>query len=69
MGELMVAAHASERDDFECIVEEIDFLVETAIGQPGCVGTRLTGDGFGGCTVNWCGAMRRRSSVGSKGGV
>lgn len=52
MGELMVAAHASERDDFECSVEEIDFLVETAIKLSGCVGARLTGGGFGGCTVN-----------------
>lgn len=52
MGELMLDAHASERDDFECSVEEIDFLVETAAGLPGCFGARLTGGGFGGCTVN-----------------
>jgi galactokinase len=52
MGELMVAAHTSERDDFECSIEEIDLLVETAIGLPGCLGARLTGVGFGGCTVN-----------------
>lgn len=52
MGELMVAAHTSERDDFECSIEEIDLLVETAIGLPGCLGARLTGGGFGGCTVN-----------------
>ncbi len=51
-GELMTAAHASERDDFECSCEEIDFLVEVAIRQPGCFGGRLTGGGFGGCTVN-----------------
>lgn len=52
MGQLMVVGHASERDDFECSCEEIDFLVETAIALPGCVGGRLTGGGFGGCTVN-----------------
>ena len=51
-GKLMVAAHASERDDFECSVEEIDFLVDTAASLPGCYGARLTGGGFGGCTVN-----------------
>jgi galactokinase len=52
LGELMHAGHASERDDFECSTEEIDFLVETAETLPGCYGARLTGGGFGGCTVN-----------------
>ena len=52
LGELMTAAHASERDDFECSVEEVDFLVDTAVQQTGCFGARLTGGGFGGCTVN-----------------
>ncbi|WP_419805024.1 galactokinase [Terriglobus sp.] len=52
LGELMTAAHASERDDFECSVEEVDFLVDTAVQQAGCFGARLTGGGFGGCTVN-----------------
>lgn len=52
MGELMTAAHASERDDFACSCDEIDFLVETAVGLPQCLGARLTGGGFGGCTVN-----------------
>lgn len=51
-GALMLAGHASERDDFECSTEEIDFLVETAAQIPGCYGARLTGGGFGGCTVN-----------------
>ena len=48
----MLAGHASERDDFECSVEEIDFLVDTATNLEGCFGARLTGGGFGGCTVN-----------------
>ena len=52
LGELMTAAHASERDDFQCSVPEVDFLVETAVQQTGCFGARLTGGGFGGCTVN-----------------
>ena len=52
LGTAMTASHASQRDDFEDSVEEIDFLVETALQQPGCYGARLTGGGFGGCTVN-----------------
>jgi galactokinase len=52
LGAVMTRAHASERDDFECSIEEIDFLVQTAIGLRGCHGARLTGGGFGGCTVN-----------------
>lgn len=51
-GELMLIAHASERDDFACSVEEVDFLVDTASELRGCYGARLTGGGFGGCTVN-----------------
>jgi galactokinase len=52
LGSIMTAAHASERDDFECSIEEIDFLVETAVDLNGCYGARLTGGGFGGSTVN-----------------
>ena len=52
LGELMLAGHISERDDFECSCPEIDFLVETASSLQGCYGSRLTGGGFGGCTVN-----------------
>jgi galactokinase len=51
-GKLMLAGHVSERDDFECSCDEVDFLVETAATLPGCFGARLTGGGFGGCTVN-----------------
>jgi galactokinase len=51
-GRLMLAGHASERDDFQCSIPEVDYLVETAAGLPGCFGARLTGGGFGGCTVN-----------------
>jgi galactokinase len=52
LGTLMIEAHASERDDFECSCEEVDFLVDTATKLEGCFGARLTGGGFGGCTVN-----------------
>jgi galactokinase len=52
MGSLMVEAHASQRDDFECSCEEIDFLVDRALSLDGCFGARMTGGGFGGCTVN-----------------
>ena len=45
-------AHLSFRDDFEASCPEIDILVDLANQQPGCFGARLTGGGFGGCTVN-----------------
>ncbi|MCB2213870.1 galactokinase [bacterium] len=51
-GELMVAGHASLRDLYEVSTPELDALVEIALAQPGCYGARLTGAGFGGCTVN-----------------
>jgi galactokinase len=51
-GELMRQAHISLRDDFEASCKEIDILVALANKQPGCYGARLTGGGFGGCTVN-----------------
>ncbi len=51
-GELMAEAHASFRDDFEASCPEIDTLVALAVKQSGCYGARLTGGGFGGCTVN-----------------
>ena len=38
--------------DYEITCEEIDFLVDTAIKIPGVYGARMTGGGFGGCTVN-----------------
>lgn len=52
MGQLFYASHKSMRDDYEISCEEIDFLVETAMSLDGCYGARLTGGGFGGCTVN-----------------
>ena len=52
MGQLMAEAHASYRDDFAASCPEADLLVELAVAQPGIIGARLTGGGFGGCTVN-----------------
>ena len=52
MGRLFVASHRSMQYDYEISCEEIDFLVDTAIKIPGVYGARLTGGGFGGCTVN-----------------
>lgn len=51
-GDLLLEAHASMRDDFAASCEEIDFLVAEAAKLPGCFGARMTGGGFGGCTVN-----------------
>jgi galactokinase len=51
-GELMNASHESLRDDYEVSSKELDTLVELARRQPGVLGARMTGAGFGGCTVN-----------------
>ncbi len=51
-GSLMVASHESLRDDYEVSCRELDLLVELALKQPGVLGARMTGAGFGGCTVN-----------------
>jgi len=51
-GELMNASHESLRDDYEVSSKELDTLVELARQQPGVLGARMTGAGFGGCTVN-----------------
>jgi galactokinase len=51
-GALMVEAHVSFRDDFAASCEEIDVLVAIAMQQAECFGARITGGGFGGCTVN-----------------
>lgn len=51
-GKLMNASHISLRDDYEVSCEEIDILVELAWEIEGVVGSRITGGGFGGCTVS-----------------
>ena len=52
MGELFVASHRSLQFDYEVSCEELDFLVDIAAGIEGVYGARMTGGGFGGCTVN-----------------
>jgi galactokinase len=52
MGRLFVASHRSAQNDYEISCEELDFLVDTAIELNGVYGARMTGGGFGGCTVN-----------------
>jgi galactokinase len=52
VGQLMYASHASLRDDYEVSCKELDLLVELAAGSSGVYGARMTGGGFGGCTVN-----------------
>ncbi len=51
-GALMNASHDSLRDDYQVSCAEVDRLVELARAVPGVLGARITGGGFGGCTVN-----------------
>lgn len=59
-GALMVASHASLRDDYEVSTPQLDALVELACAVPGVFGARMTGGGFGGCIV----ALLHRESAG-----
>lgn len=52
LGRLMAEAHRSYSQDFEASCSEADAMVELAQDLPGLIGARLTGGGFGGCTVN-----------------
>jgi galactokinase len=51
-GRIMHDAHISMRDNYAASCMETDLLVELAARQPGCFGARITGGGFGGCTIN-----------------
>ncbi len=53
LGELMLASHASLRDDYEVSSRELDLLVDLAVNA-GAFGARLTGAGFGGCAIALC---------------
>jgi galactokinase len=59
VGRLFYASHASLRDLYEVSSPELDVLVEIAQATPGVIGARLTGAGFGGCTIN----LVRRAAV------
>jgi galactokinase len=65
-GRLMVASHESMRDDYEISCAELDVMVDVALPIEGVYGSRMTGGGFGGCTVSLveAGAVERfRASV------
>ena len=52
LGQLMRDSHHSLRGDYEVSCKELDLMVEIAAAQPGLIGARMTGGGFGGCTIN-----------------
>ena len=52
LGPLLRDSHRSLRDDYEVSCRELDLMVEIAMAQPGTIGARMTGGGFGGCTIN-----------------
>jgi galactokinase len=52
VGMLFAASHASLRDDYDVSSPELDAMVDIAVSVPGVVAARMTGAGFGGCTVN-----------------
>jgi galactokinase len=57
-GKLMIESHKSLRDDFEVSCRELDLMVELNCAAPGVYGSRMTGGGFGGCTVSVVAADR-----------
>jgi galactokinase len=67
-GKLMFQSHRSSVDYFENSCEELDILVDLAGKQPGCLGSRLSGGGFGGATINLVrkeAAERFKNEIGS----
>jgi galactokinase len=60
-GQLMYESHNSLRDDYQVSCRELDLLVELASACDGVLGARMTGGGFGGCTINlvWADAVDR----------
>ncbi len=52
LGPLLQDSHRSLRDDYEVSCKELDLMVEIAAAQAGLIGARMTGGGFGGCTIN-----------------
>jgi galactokinase len=66
-GQLMNACHTSLRDLYQVSVPELDTMVQIAQSLPGCLGARLTGGGFGGCTVNLVASDQAQAFAGSLG--
>lgn len=60
-GQLMIESHQSLKDDYKVSCTELDLLVDLALKQEGVLGARMTGAGFGGCTVN----LLKRENVNS----
>ena len=60
-GQLMAQSHASLRDDYEVSCRELDIMVDLALTQRGIFGARMTGGGFGGCTINLVDASQAES--------
>jgi galactokinase len=52
-GRALNESHTSLQKDFEVSCDELDLMVQLARGQPGVFGARMTGGGFGGCTINF----------------
>lgn len=61
LGRLLDESHASLRDDYAVSCAELDTLVEAARGEPGCLGARMMGGGFGGCAVALVEASRAQA--------
>lgn len=59
LGPLLQQSHASLRDDYDVSCPELDLLAAVGDAQPGCLGGRLMGGGFGGCTIH----LVRRDAV------
>ncbi len=59
LGRLLVESHRSLREDFEVSSPALDAMVDIALRQPGCLGARMTGAGFGGCAI----AVVKREAV------
>ena len=56
LSSLMGESHRSMRDDYEISCPELDIMVAIADAQPGVLGARMMGGGFGGCTINFVSA-------------
>ncbi len=61
LGNLLSQSHISLRDDYEVSCDELDFMVQHAESLDGVIGARMTGGGFGGCTINLLNATDARS--------